>query len=220
MILLCYKNGSIARETIKEQFGYQEWSAFNEQLENEEENGGPGNGGRLAFYYDKAEILPTVKAGVYRYDETDQEVEEYKDDGSGAMDIRGIIESQFMAMRQHSERFGVTVSKILATGGASQNKGILQVLADVFGCAVYTLQSPDSATKGGALRALHGFRCAEKGNFISLKDAVHSVGGPEYSLLADLNMENTSVYTKLLPTRQKLEDQLPRLQHQFLLQRA
>ena len=213
MILLCYKNGSIARETIKEQFGYQEWSAFNEQLENEEENGGPGNGGRLAFYYDKAEILPTVKAGVYRYDETDQEVEEYKDDGSGAMDIRGIIESQFMAMRQHSERFGVNVSKILATGGASQNKVILQVLADVFGCAVYTLQSPDSATKGAALRALHGYRCAEKDEFISFKDVVDSVGGPEYSLLAEPNMENTKIYTKLLPRRQKLEDQLPRLQH-------
>ena len=67
MILLCYKNGSIARETIKEQYGHEEWSAFNEQLLNQKENGGPGNGGNIGFYYKNAEILPTVKAGIYRY---------------------------------------------------------------------------------------------------------------------------------------------------------
>merc|ERR1712087_73054 len=115
-------------------------------------------------------------------------------------------------MRQHSERFGVNVGNILATGGASQNVAILQVLADVFGVNVYTLDSPDSATKGAALRALHGLRCAEEQKFVSFKNVVQSVGGRDCTLMAEPNLKNTAVYTKMLPRRQNLESKLPRLQ--------
>eukprot|EP01084_Bolivina_argentea_P048035 88534_1 len=167
MILLCYKNGSISRENIRNKYqdkAKEDWSQFNVELFNDKENGGAGNDGRLAFYFDQAEILPTVKPGIYRFDENDNSVEEYKDNGKGSMDIRGIVESQFMAMRQHMERFGVTNSnKILATGGASANKGILQILSDVFGANVYIIDTTDSATKGAALRALHGYKIGEKG---------------------------------------------------------
>merc|ERR1712083_1165081 len=173
MILLCYKNGSLSREAIKEKYKISEWKDFDKQLLNEKENGGCGNDGRLGFYYDHAEILPAVKPGIYRFDENDNAVDEYKDNGNGSRDIRGIIESQFMAMRQHMNTFGVAkANKILATGGASQNKAILQVMADVFGANVYCIDTADSATKGAALRALHGFKCKEMGNFVSFKEIV------------------------------------------------
>eukprot|EP00913_Durusdinium_trenchii_P013997 g13143.t1 len=55
------------------------------------------------------------------------------------------------------------VKRIIATGGASSNKGILQVLSDVFDVPVFTLEQSDSASLGAALRAAHGFRCAQKG---------------------------------------------------------
>ena len=117
-----------------------------------------------------------------------------------------------MAMRQHMNRFGVTkANKILATGGASQNKAILQVLSDVFGANVYCIDTADSATKGAALRALHGYKCKEMGKFVSFREIVESVGGPQYTLAAEPNMKHTEIYTKLLPRRQKLEDSLPRL---------
>eukprot|EP00484_Ammonia_sp_Unknown_P030415 CAMPEP_0197036814 /NCGR_PEP_ID=MMETSP1384-20130603/14203_1 /TAXON_ID=29189 /ORGANISM="Ammonia sp." /LENGTH=578 /DNA_ID=CAMNT_0042467031 /DNA_START=20 /DNA_END=1756 /DNA_ORIENTATION=- len=215
MILLCYKNGSISRENIKKKYfpnSNKDWSEFNKQLLNAKENGGAGNQGRLAFYYDHAEILPTVKPGLYRFDEHDNAVDEYKDDGKGAQDIRGIIESQFMAMRQHMEKFGVqNSSKILATGGASKNDTILQVLADVFGANVYRIDSPDSASKGAALRALHGYKCRKANTFVSFKEIVDSVGGPNYALATKPNEANTKIYTELLPRRAKLEDTLPRL---------
>ena len=50
----------------------------------------------------------------------------------------------------------------MATGGASRNAGILQVIADVFQAEVRTLEVGNSSALGGALRAAnalggHGF---------------------------------------------------------------
>ena len=56
--------------------------------------------------------------------------------------------------------FSVGIDKphrIIATGGASANAGITQVLADVFGTSVFTATHTDSASLGAAARALHGF---------------------------------------------------------------
>ena len=47
----------------------------------------------------------------------------------------------------------VTVDTIHATGGASRNTEILQVMADVFGARVERLQISNSAALGAALRA-------------------------------------------------------------------
>lgn len=44
-------------------------------------------------------------------------------------------------------------TRILATGGASANKSILQVLSDVFNAPVYTQQSTEAALFGAAYRA-------------------------------------------------------------------
>ncbi len=41
------------------------------------------------------------------------------------------------------------------TGGASKNRGILQVLADVFDARIETLSVSNSAALGAALRAAH-----------------------------------------------------------------
>ncbi|XP_073887802.1 xylulose kinase isoform X15 [Macaca fascicularis] len=50
----------------------------------------------------------------------------------------------------------VSKTKILATGGASHNRDILQVLADVFGAPVYVIDTANSACVGSAYRAFHG----------------------------------------------------------------
>lgn len=44
-------------------------------------------------------------------------------------------------------------TRILATGGASVNKSILQVMADVFNAPVYVQKSSEAALFGGAFRA-------------------------------------------------------------------
>lgn len=44
-------------------------------------------------------------------------------------------------------------TKILATGGASANKAILQVVSDVFNAPVYTQKTTEAALLGAAFRA-------------------------------------------------------------------
>jgi len=46
------------------------------------------------------------------------------------------------------------VARIQATGGASENRDILQVMADVFGADVQPAAHTSAASLGGALRAL------------------------------------------------------------------
>lgn len=68
---------------------------------------------------------------------------------------RALIESQQTAMSLHSSWMGVRVHTIHATGGASANREILQVMADVFGAQVYQFEVTNSAALGAALRAAH-----------------------------------------------------------------
>ena len=56
-------------------------------------------------------------------------------------------------MQLHSDWIGETPTEVLVTGGASRNRGILQVLADVLGARIRTLAVGNSSALGGALRA-------------------------------------------------------------------
>jgi sugar (pentulose or hexulose) kinase len=67
--------------------------------------------------------------------------------------VRAIIEGQFLSMRGHAERCGLPVppKRIIATGGASSNQAILKIMASVFGCPVYTVQRPGMQMKFPAI---------------------------------------------------------------------
>jgi len=143
MGLTCFKNGSLARERIRDEFGLS-WSTFSETLRRTP----PGNGGRIMLPWFEPEITPTVLtpgARLYGLDPGDA-------DGN----VRAVVEGQQMAMALHSRWMNVKVDSIHATGGAAANRDILQVMADVFGAAVYQLQVGNSAALGAALQALHG----------------------------------------------------------------
>jgi xylulokinase len=71
-----------------------------------------------------------------------------------------VIEAQMMALVRHSRWMEIDVDTIYATGGASANVQILQVMADVFGADVYQLEVGNSAALGAALRAKHADRAA------------------------------------------------------------
>jgi hypothetical protein len=61
-----------------------------------------------------------------------------------AIQVRAVIEGQFLSMKGHAERCGLPVppKRIIATGGASSNQAILKIMASIFGCSVYTVQRP------------------------------------------------------------------------------
>jgi xylulokinase len=143
MGLTCFKNGSLARERIRDTF-HLSWSTFGEALRRTP----PGNGGRIMLPWFEPEITPTVLTpGARRYD---------LDPGDADGNVRAVVEGQQMAMALHSRWMNVKVDSIHATGGAAANRDILQIMADVFGADVYQLQVGNSAALGAALQAFHG----------------------------------------------------------------
>ncbi|KAJ8917192.1 hypothetical protein NQ315_012684 [Exocentrus adspersus] len=150
MALLCFKNGSLTRERIKQQCCEGSWSIFDQLL-----NSTPrGNFGNMGLYFDVQEILPFLQ-GDFRFNKSGR-VGKFT---SLEVEVRAVIEGQFIAKRAYAEDFGFKFghgSKILATGGASVNKSILQVLADVFNSPVYIQEAANSAMLGAAYQAKHG----------------------------------------------------------------
>jgi xylulokinase len=142
MSLICFINGSLARERIRDGLG-MDWNAFSRALEAEP----PGNRGRIILPYFDPEITPKVlEPGARRY---------RLDEGDPA-NVRAVVEAQAVSMAVHSAWMGVKTRTIHATGGASANRAILGVLADVNDAEVYQFEVTASAALGAALRACHG----------------------------------------------------------------
>ncbi|XP_024938369.1 xylulose kinase isoform X2 [Cephus cinctus] len=151
MGLLCFKNGSLTRERIRDTAAQGSWQIFEELLDSTPR----GNFGNLALYYDAQEIIPFL-IGDHRFNKANDEISRYS---SKEVEVRALIEGQFIAKRAHAEDFGFIIgphTRIFATGGASTNKAILQVLADVFNSPVYVSEVANSAMMGGAYQAKHG----------------------------------------------------------------
>ncbi|KAI5723965.1 hypothetical protein M8J76_013417 [Diaphorina citri] len=157
MLLLCFKNGSLTRERIRDQCAGGQWDIFNKFLDSTPR----GNFGNMGIFYDAQEILPWAPPGDYRYDKADQPIPKFT---SLETEIRALVEGQFLAKRVFAERLGLRMcsgSRILATGGGASNKCLLQVLADIFNAPVYTLDGVDSANLGAAYRAKHCHDCLQ-----------------------------------------------------------
>ena len=150
MLLVCFRNGSLAREHIRDRYGL-DWTGVSRALATTS----PGNGGAIMLPWVEAEITPSItSAGLRRFGLS-------PDDGPA--NVRGLIEGQMMAMANHwSALAGRTASRIRATGGASGNREILQVMADVFGADVYPAGNTSAASLGGALRAFHAHQSIER----------------------------------------------------------
>lgn len=150
MGLICFKNGSLTRERIRNSCADSDWEIFNQLLESTPR----GNFGNIGFYLDLKEIYPVV-SGDFRYNRFDSEVSSF----SAEVEIRACVESQFLRLRIHAENLGFkcgTNTRILATGGASANDSIIKVLADVFDAPAFTYSIPNSAVFGSALLAKYG----------------------------------------------------------------
>ncbi len=147
MSLICFKNGSLAREKVRDRYK-MDWERFDAALRSTP----PGNRGRVMLPWFDPEITPNVlKPGVRRYG---------LEEGDGPANVRAVVEAQMAAMAIHSLWMGVRTESIYATGGASANREILRILADVHGAEVYQFKVGKSAALGAALRAFHADRKA------------------------------------------------------------
>jgi xylulokinase len=164
MGLTCFKNGSLAREHVRDEFQLS-WAEFSGILAATT----PGNGGRVFLPWYEPEITPDVPAaGVHRYG-----LERGNRDGH----VRGVIEAQMLSMATHSQWMGVSVETIHATGGAAANREILQVMADVFDAEVYQFEVGNSASLGAALRAAEADAESRRKD-VSWEEIVHGLADP------------------------------------------
>ncbi len=148
MTLICFKNGSLAREKIRDHYKIADWKKFGALVESTP----PGNGEKILVPWFEAEIVPRVnKPGIHRFDLDEKDV---------AANCRAIFEAQMVSMRLHSQWMQVVPEKILVTGGAASNPQLLQVMADVMNCPVQRIEVSKSAALGSALVAAHGWLAA------------------------------------------------------------
>src|SRR5690606_7496635 len=112
MAISVYKNGSLAREAVRQRHGLT-WEQFSELLGKTP----AGNKGRVMLPYFGTEIVPHVqKPGAQRYGFTE---------GDAEAEVRAVVEAQMTSMLVHAEWMGEKPRRIQATGGASNNREIL-----------------------------------------------------------------------------------------------
>ena len=144
MFLVCFKNGSLAREAVKNWYGLS-WDDFSRILLET----APGNQGKIMLPYFFPEITPLVlEPGIRRFGGLTAE------DVQG--NVRAVAEAQAMAMYLHSGWIGSRPKCVLVTAGGSENRGLLTVISQVFGAEVRSFEVKESAALGAAIRAAHG----------------------------------------------------------------
>lgn len=184
MGLTCFKNGSLSRERVRELYGL-DWAQFSDALGQTP----AGERDAIMLPWFEPEITPPVsRAGVHRFD---------LDPHDAAANVRAVVEGQMMAMARHSSWMGVHADPIVATGGASVNRDILQVMADVFGADVDQLEIGNSAALGAALRACHAADTAG-GAVISWEEVVADFTRPAPGRRVRPRAEHRAIYDRLM----------------------
>ncbi|KAK6181066.1 hypothetical protein SNE40_009002 [Patella caerulea] len=199
MALLCFKNSSLTRERICNELADKSWDTFSKSLESTK----MGNNGNIGIYFDVMEIQP-LAVGVYRFNDKNEQVSSFDKD----TEIRAVIESQLMARRIYSEMLGFNIGencRVIATGGASNNKALLQVVADIFNSSVYVKDVANSASLGAAIRAKYG----SKGFDTKFSEVVKDIEEPV--CVATPTPGSQQVYGPLCERYKKLEDQVTKL---------
>lgn len=177
MSLICFTNGSLAREAIKEESNLS-WDEFDVTSFEETE---AGNGGNMMLPYFVPETTPLVNKKIVKY---------LKDPKSSYEKVRVIIESQILSMKLHSEWLNTDFDTIRITGGGSKSAGITQVIADIFQANVEKISIPDSATLGTAMMAAHSIGGYQWSDLSDKFTKPYEVITP--------NRDNKNIYDKML----------------------
>ncbi|KAI1316734.1 hypothetical protein EDD11_009550 [Mortierella claussenii] len=230
LMLYCAKNGSLAREKVRDQYANGDWDQFNHYLlegrtgkDHEHTPDDDEQGSRVGFYFFDREIWPPVQ-GVYRF-ENGRSIEEFRAKDKQRANIRAICESQFLAMRARSSQLHASlsetsaslsppgISRILATGGASSNTAILQLLSNIFGVPVVSTSANQEKQKGAGSAAWGAARKAylygRPSSSSRGTDDDHGHGnrtGDKVTI--EPNLDETKKYVELIPELVRLEGTL------------
>nr|XP_029711699.1 xylulose kinase-like [Aedes albopictus] len=207
MGLLCFRNGSLVRDIFKRAEANDNWENFSELLDSTPR----GNFGNIALHFISQEILPAVK-GSLRWNKSCNLNETELAKGvlkfsSPQAEIRALVEGQMLTRKAFATEMGFSFgenTRILATGGASANKSILQVVSDVFNAPVYTQQTTEAALVGAAYRAKYVLEAdrAKEGGKVALESYFEYIRGllPEHSAarVCDPAQDSSDIYDQML----------------------
>ncbi|KAF8576471.1 actin-like ATPase domain-containing protein [Ramaria rubella] len=203
--MLCYKNGALAREEIRDRYCSSSWDTYNEYVESTP----PGNDGYSGFYFPLHEIIPPNVYGEFFF--RDGTLTDVIPDSHHA---RAILESQLLSIRRRiisiMPENAPPLKRLILTGGSSANKVIRQFAADLFGIDVYIAETKEAAGIGGALLAQFAWwRSNHKGDgtFEELK----ANEGEKLKLVAEPVHERVTIYEKLADRYASCEDTVVRI---------
>jgi xylulokinase len=143
MSLICFTNGSLAREEVAKRFGLG-WAEFASAIASTS----AGNDGNLLLPFFSPETTPRLTAKVELFGSDD-----FVAWRKPAEAARAVVEAQALSMRRFSDWIGHAPRQLVLTGGASRNAGIRRVIADVFQTPVRVLRVANASALGAALRA-------------------------------------------------------------------
>ncbi len=185
MGLSCFKNGSLAREKVKEAHELS-WDQFDELIL---EKTCAGNEKNMMLPFFVPEITPAVLDAQPVYRGSD----EFVGGRDPAAAVRAVVEAQALSMRYHSSWLRNATSVLRVTGGASRSLGMCRVLADVFQVSVERLEVENSAALGAAMRAAQACGMEE---WRSLTEKFCHVSAEE---IIEPVTENARAYEHMLP---------------------
>lgn len=213
--MLCYKNGALAREQIRDRCTGTDWARYNELVEQSPH----GNSGFMGFYFPLPEIIPPGVQGEFIFQCKDTEeprlVHGLKPDAS--KHARAILESQFLSIKSRIAAIlpvhSPPLQRLIVTGGSSANQTIRQLAADVFGMRVYVAESKEAAGTGGAMLAKFAWWKAQVGDTSgSFEEMIMETGQVErMKLVATPKGEVTKVYDGLVNNYRRCEEQVVHL---------
>lgn len=145
MSLICFLNGSLAREALKDELGL-DWNTFDNTSLSETQDS-TGKNLTLPFYGPEITprhnfTAPVSKGSI-----------EFESGSNASLRVRALLEGQFLNMRLHSQWMEVKPERIRLTGGASKSHGIAQLVANIFQAPVERLEVTNSAALGASLIA-------------------------------------------------------------------
>lgn len=177
MFMLCYKNGGLAREKIRDAINSssdKSWDKFNEIAVStpplaQKSDKDPM---RLGLYFPRPEIVPNVRAGQWRYEYTPSTgaLKELPGAQVDDVDARAIIESQMLSLRLRSaslvsshnvngKELPPQPRRVYLVGGGSANPAIAKICGEVLGGVegIYKLDIGGNACAlGAAYKAVWG----------------------------------------------------------------
>ncbi|KAI4096530.1 MAG: hypothetical protein LQ344_001038 [Seirophora lacunosa] len=175
MFMLCYKNGGLAREQVRDSLppppnSSNRWQTFNDVATSTPPIGQTfdlASDMRVGLFFPRPEIVPNVRAGTWRFiykPKTNTLVP--ADDTTWHQpqdDARAIVESQFLSLRLRSrdlvesptgpnEHLPPQPRRIYLVGGGSRNAAIAKIAGEVLGGweGVYRLDVGENACALGA----------------------------------------------------------------------